>query len=425
MGLAKYRIKGKSEMASIYVRIRNGRTVDMEVSTKIKVPKKYWSNAKNKVKTVSDFNYDLVNEELRKLDNFLTDEFNKASSKGSILNNVWLRQKIDENFNRINQTNDNTLTSFIDEFIEYRKSKKDKNGKPFSKRSIQRYNTTKVKILDYEKFENVKLNLEDISLEFHSKFTDFLSNEHGLNNNAISFYVVAIKAVCRKAEEMGKNVNKDYKNKDFYNPSNETYDIYLTEEEIEQVFTYDFSKNDRLDNVRDWFIVGLWTGLRISDFMVLSKKNIRDDGLIEITNKKTGINVIIPIHPQISSVLKKRKGNFPKPISSQKFNQYVKEVCKEIGFNDVVKGAKMTKVKTNIGEKTRKQIGEFHKHELIGSHICRRSFASNLYGKIDTLTIMKITGHKTESQFLDYIKITPKEHAEKLKQLWAKQYQNG
>ncbi len=425
MGLAKYRIKGKSEMVSIYVRIRNGRTIDMEVSTKIKVPKKYWSNAKNKVKTVSDFNYNLVNEELRKLDNFLTDEFNKAYSKGALLNNVWLRQKIDENFNRVNQINDNTLTSFIDEFIEYRKAKKDKNGKPFSKRSIQRYNTTKTKILDYEKFKNIKLNLQDISLEFHTDFIDFLSYEHLLNNNTISFYVVAIKAVCRKAEEMGKNVNKDYRNKDFYNPSNETYDVYLTEEEIEKVFTHDFSKNDRLDNVRDWLIVGLWTGLRISDFMALSEKNIADKEFIEITNKKTGINVIIPIHPQIKSILKKRKGSFPNPISSQKFNQYVKEACKEIGFNDVIKGSKVMKVKTNIGEKPRKKVGEYNKYELIGSHICRRSFASNLYGKINTLTIMKITGHKTESQFLNYIKITPKEHAEKLKQLWAKQYQNG
>jgi hypothetical protein len=31
---------------------------------------------------------------------------------------------------------------------------------------------------------------------------------------------------------------------------------------------------------------------------------------------------------------------------------------------------------------------------------------------------MKITGHKTEAQFLSYIKITPKEYAEKLKAYW-------
>lgn len=34
------------------------------------------------------------------------------------------------------------------------------------------------------------------------------------------------------------------------------------------------------------------------------------------------------------------------------------------------------------------------------------------------MTIMAITGHKTETQFLKYIKITPKENAEKLKEYW-------
>ena len=68
----------------------------------------------------------------------------------------------------------------------------------------------------------------------------------------------------------------------------------------------------------------------------------------------------------------------------------------------------------------RKVIGIYPKNELVSSHICRRSFATNLYGKLDTLTIMKITGHTTESQFLSYIKITPREYAERLKELWRK-----
>lgn len=63
-------------------------------------------------------------------------------------------------------------------------------------------------------------------------------------------------------------------------------------------------------------------------------------------------------------------------------------------------------------------MGSYPKYELVSSHICRRTFATLLYGKIDTLTIMKITGHQTERQFLGYIKITPKEYAEKLKEHW-------
>jgi integrase len=70
---------------------------------------------------------------------------------------------------------------------------------------------------------------------------------------------------------------------------------------------------------------------------------------------------------------------------------------------------------------SRKKLGIYPKYELVSSHTCRRSFATNLYGKIDTLTIMKITGHLSERVFLDYIKITPKEYAEKLKAHWKQQ----
>ena len=40
---------------------------------------------------------------------------------------------------------------------------------------------------------------------------------------------------------------------------------------------------------------------------------------------------------------------------------------------------------------------------MVSSHIGRRSFATNYYGKMPTALIQAITGHKTESSFLLYI----------------------
>ena len=45
----------------------------------------------------------------------------------------------------------------------------------------------------------------------------------------------------------------------------------------------------------------------------------------------------------------------------------------------------------------------------------RRSFASNLYGKVPTVVIMAITGHTTERSFLTYIKKPQRDFAEQLK----------
>ena len=55
------------------------------------------------------------------------------------------------------------------------------------------------------------------------------------------------------------------------------------------------------------------------------------------------------------------------------------------------------------------------KHELIKTHTARRSGATNMYLEgISTLGIMKITGHKTEREFLKYIRVTKEETAEML-----------
>jgi len=164
-------------------------------------------------------------------------------------------------------------------------------------------------------------------------------------------------------------------------------------------------------------IIGVWSGLRVSDLLRLNKDFI-SDGMICITAKKTDINVIIPLHPDVLKILEKRSGNFPRKISDQKFNLYIKEICRAVEIDNITDGYKIIPIKINKTIIYRKQFGSYKKHELVSSHICRRSFATNHYGKIDTLTIMKITGHKTEKQFLDYIKKTPTQYAEKLKELW-------
>ncbi len=96
-----------------------------------------------------------------------------------------------------------------------------------------------------------------------------------------------------------------------------------------------------------------------------------------------------------------------KRIGEQKWELH-KKVCEEVGISEEVEGARMEEIITKKDGKKeiiyRKKTGMYKKHELVSSHICRRSFATNIYGKIDTLTIMKITGHKTEAQFLNYIK---------------------
>ncbi len=65
------------------------------------------------------------------------------------------------------------------------------------------------------------------------------------------------------------------------------------------------------------------------------------------------------------------------------------------------------------GEKAkyRDVIGEYPKWKLVSSHIGRRSFATNNYGRVPTSYLIHITGHSSEAQFLKYIKKSAKDIA--------------
>lgn len=423
MATLNFRIKGKADPATIFIRFRSGKEIDCEVSTKILVNRKHWSETQAKVKTVSEINYKKINADLIKLQAHILEAYNNDNGKGQPINSKWLKEQINTFFNRPTETTKDIelfFIPFVEDFIEYSKSRTKRDGESLSKRTIQHYTTTLSKIKLFQKHHNLRLRIEDINLNFHSLFLSFLETEFKLNPNTQGGYIDDIKLFCDRADRKGYKVNLEYKYEDFYSPSNSTSDIYLNESEIEKIYNLDLSNKDYLDNARDWFIIGLWTGLRISDFLNLSNSSL-NDGFIQIKTKKTKYPVIIPIHEQVKQTLKKRNGNFPRKISDQKFNNYIKLVCKEANFNELTEGAKVVKVKTKNGEYFRKVKAKYPKFELVTSHICRRSFASNHYNKIDTMTLMKITGHKTESMFLSYLKITPTQYAEKLKNYWKEQ----
>jgi integrase len=155
--------------------------------------------------------------------------------------------------------------------------------------------------------------------------------------------------------------------------------------------------------------------LRISDFLTkLQIDNIHGD-FIEIKTEKTKTFVSIPVHWMVRDILLKRNGDFPQKISDPKFNKHIKTIAKILNFNDKMLGG-IAKVDSS-GVK-RKVVDLYPKHELITSHICRRSFATNVYGTVSNRTLMAICGWASEEQMLDYIKKTNREHAETLKKVW-------
>ena len=130
----------------------------------------------------------------------------------------------------------------------------------------------------------------------------------------------------QEATEHGLNTNDDFKSKYFIKQTEKSDNIYLNETELKEMQNLDLSDNEKLDNVRDMFLIACWTGQRIGDYTQLKPKNIAD-GFIRVNQAKgDDKSVIIPIHDVVKSILKKRNGDLPRKISDQKFNQYLKDV---------------------------------------------------------------------------------------------------
>ena len=203
------------------------------------------------------------------------------------------------------------------------------------------------------------------------------------------------------------------------NLSEDIDNVYLTESELSILANWEI-KTPYLDRVRDQFILLAWTGCRYSDLDKLRKENIIEisgSHFFKLKQQKTGNDVIIPIFPESQRILEKYEYNLPRPMANQKFNLYLKEVCKLAELDDevIIKRTEGGVLKENV----------LKRYECISAHTARRSFATNLYLRgFDSMSIMQITGHRTESAFLTYIKVTREQNAARMMQQFLAQTNN-
>jgi len=416
--------KRQNPNSKIFLRLWESKKYDFTTSTGFQVKYTHWDFTNEKIKNKADaLGKDEINLRLVELKAFILEKFNLEYNSSLPIPKDWLKTKVDRFFNRVDE-NKPELTYFIDwikVFIETAPKRLYK-GKPISQSTLKKYSTTLNTLTQYEAEKNKRLRFEDITMSFYFDFVDFCRNTLKHSTNTIGTYIKKIKFFCGQIDLEGLPISNHYKNSEFMSIGETAEDIYLTTAEIQKIFNYNFNDTPYLDNARDLLIIGLNTGLRVSDFMRLDLSHIKAD-TIRIKAQKTGKTAEIPINDQIEQTLNKRGGALPHPISEQKFNDYIKEIGEKVGFAEMVKGAKMVCInedKKDEKKQFRKVSGTFPKYELMTSHICRRSFATNLYGKIPTPVIMSITGHATETQFLTYIKKTTAENAEVLRNFYKR-----
>ena len=416
--------KGDNEtLIYCFISYQNNR---FKVSTNKTILPRYWNSEKQRARLLLDFPqcHD-YNNELTNIENFVNDienDWRNAQRKTGkeVIDPVpeaLIKEKLRKYLSittpeEKQEIQERKFWSFYDNLLqrmEIGTRIHSKNDTPLAPKTIFQYHNLKRHLQAYEKKKRFEISFECINMTFYNDFTTYLTITKKLSPNTVGKLVTMLKVVLREANEDGITDNNIYTHRRFKSMNVPSDTIYLTTEEIRELQKLELAATPRFERVRDMFIVGCYTGLRFSDFSRIQPEHI-ENGMIEITQQKTGGKVFIPMVRDVLVIMEKYKNALPK-ISNQKFNEYLHEVCKKCEI--------LTKEVSTTGYKGGKKATIIQpKYELVCSHTARRSFATNEYkaGDLEISEIMAITGHTTEKSFYKYIREKPKETALRIKE---------
>ena len=381
---------------------RNGRKVYLPFKYYLdeQIESSNWGKGKAKMIKTNPQYLDF-NIKLDRIRNLALSIYRRMENEGVAINEKSLKATFDKELKMVKDfTPDvNThLVVFTDDFIKNAKRSDD---------TKRQFVATLNNLIEYEKEKDVKLKLTGIDLEFYDDFVDFLKMKD-YAPNTIGNRIKNLKVFMNVAFKKKIPVCLDFKLPDFKKITEETFSVYLNEDELLKLYRLDLKANPLFDQTRDLFLIGAYTGFRFSDFSTLCKENFNQDATIHKRTEKTEQEVVLPVHPIVQSIIKKNNNEIPK-VPYFLFNITLREVVKTAEINSEV-----TYIKTRGGKS--ETVTE-PKWKLVGSHTARRSFATNAYlSGVPTISIMKMTGHKTELSFMKYIKITLTENAKILQQ---------
>ena len=384
MATIKFLIQTKNNPANIYIRLIDGRKIDVKTKTNLIINPADWSAAKQRPKNLKNDELKNLDFDLQELKIKLLNYYNKNIDQE--INLKWLKDFINPDKESVIPK---SLVAYFDFYLEERKN-------DFNPRNVSKINVVKNKLKEIEKEYKKKYLIKDINIKFKNEFENY-NLQNGYSKNTIANNLKVIKSICKHAKKRGLQISSELD--EIKTTEKKAISIYLTFEDLEKIEKADIGIEKQQD-ARDWLLISCYSGQRISGFMRFKKEMVITHSgkqLIEFSQQKTGKKMVLPLHPKVTAILKKRNGNFPKKITDQQYNVLIKTICKKAGINDLVFGGK------NDPETNRKVFKEYKKYELVTSHIGRRSFATNFYGTIPTSLLISATGHSTEKMFLTYI----------------------
>jgi integrase len=415
MATIKFLLQSESVNSNIYVRYSLGRGKVFFRKTGLTIAFKDWSKDKGQALP--------KNNELKainfKLDNLvfkIKNAYNTSISKGLDITTDWLQNEIDVFNNKTPVVEFDVFTNYIQKYIDetpYKINQKKEVGLSAGRVANLKLFKNTIERYEADNLKGKSILIKDINLKFVEAFKMYLYKKE-YSTNYVGKNIANLKTIVFDASKNDIATSTQIKNiKGLAEQKPPEQIIYLSEAEQETIKNTPLFRQSLL-NARKWLLLGCLLGQRGGDLLNITADNIKDISgikIIELKQQKTGKLVAIPLLPEALEII---ESGLPYKISLVKFNKYLKEVCKYGGLTEQVTGRK----KLTNNAPTIKKV--FQKWELCSSHICRRSFATNFYGKIPTPVLMNVTAHGTEKIFLSYIGKTTYENAYQMLEYFSK-----
>lgn len=396
----RYILKNQDRpITKIYMRISVTKKIQAIFPLEIPINPKHWDvesmRLKPKVKSAAQ-----INKTLDTLYQIIEDKITLNYTDKELFTSDYFKSIYNDFIGNDSTKRKINILEFIEEYV---------NGLNSKKNTIKTYKVVYKKICEYlvDVKSKKKMFYADINDRWIIDFTNYLQDHDNqkLSSPTINKYLTNLKVILKKYSEENSN---------FKTPKIRTLKVnskkivpYFSVEDLSVLEKMEIV-NEELDVVRDWILIACETGLRISDYNTLNNFDIANQSVLTLSQIKTNSPSIVLATDRLKRIYSKRNG-YPPKIHDDEFNKLMKTVCKMADFSEVLSGSKMTEdgLKLNGKIKYRKIQGYYKKYELVTSHTCRRSFATNKYieNSSDIGKIMALTGHKTTDEFFKYIQL--------------------
>lgn len=372
-----------------------------------KTKKKYWNQKKQRVKPPG---IDEEDNRYIEINSFLNDYQSKTRNFFSecLLQEIHINEQVIKGYLAGKQILKKKSPPFFEAFDEFMASKKlDK-----AKWTIKGYNTILKFIKDFQKEMGIEITFQTIDLIFYDQLKKYAFEYRNVKDNYFAKIIAVLKNFLNWSEARKYITDTSFKR--FTYSEREIEVVYLTLDELFLLFNHDFELSKH-SKARDQYCFRCFTGLRYSDMKQLTRDHISGN-TIQKRIKKTKQIETIPLNEFALKILEKHKDEPFKlmPIlSEQRENEYIKEACK------------IAKIKTQVIT-TEYRSGTLithtnPKYKLITTHTARKTFITNsMVLGMNVKTIMGITGHKKDSSFNKYLKISQNHKQIEMDNTWNK-----